>query len=183
MITITFKYTDYGSKETTEFRDYVKNLVGYMDQLEYNIRFGVESDPMFDDKIVAQIAIENEDQAFDVVNHFMMDREIKGENVPFDVDLSSVAIYVTGSDRINNYLNSRSFSHLYERMEIAENALTGMMEKYQKLKYEYEQMAGFLQTIGANKFPEIVETLIDSMEHEGHTCKANIKEILHRKVH
>lgn len=183
MITITLKYTDYGSKETQEFREYTKNLIGYRHQAEYDIRFGVEHDPMFDDKIVCQMTIYDEDFAFDAVNHFMMDREINGENIPFDVDLSSIAIYVTGSDKIMNYLTSRSFSHLYERMEILESMVSGLSKEYQQLKQSHEKMAGFMQHVGVDKFPDIVRELIESMEFEGHQCKGKINEILQRKVH
>jgi hypothetical protein len=184
MVTITLKYTDYGEKETTEFRDYVKNLIGYIDQnVTIGCRYGVEHDPMFDDKIVAQISISDEDVAFDVVNHFMMEREVNGESVPFDVDISSVAIYVTGSDKIMDYLTSRSFSSLYERIEIAENMISSLTEKYQALRNEHDQMAAFVQRVGADKFPEIIKEVIDSMEAEGHECKLKINEILQRRVH
>lgn len=180
--TITFKYTDYGHKETQEFREYTKNLVGYMDAT-YNIKYGRESDPMFDDKIICQINVLDEDHAFDVVNHFMIDREVNGENVPFDVDLTSIAIYVTGSDKIVNYLTSRSISHLYERIEIAENQLSNMNNLVMQLKASHEKMAAHMQHIGVDKFPDIVKELVDSMQFEGHDCKDKIKTILNRKVH
>lgn len=183
MITITFKYTDYGKSETQEFREYTKNLVGYRENGEYQIRFGKERDPMFDDKIVCQIEINDEDYAFDVANHFMMDREVNGENIPFAVDLSSIAVYVTGSDRIMNYLTSHSISHLYERVEIAESRMDQMNDLLMQLKTSHEKMSGYMQQIGVDKFPDIVRQLTASMEHEGHDCKAEIHNILTRKVH
>lgn len=183
MVEVTFKYTDYGHKETTEFREYVKNLVGWIGEgSQYGIRFGVESDPMFDDKIVGQLKFVSEDVAFDVVNHFMMDREVN-QNLAFDIDISSISIYVDGSDRIVSYLNARSFSHLYERIEIAENALQSLSKKYDELKASHEKMAGFIQLMGVDKFPDIVREVINSMEAEGHSCKTNINQILNRKVH
>lgn len=183
MITITLKYTDYGHKETQEFREYVKNLVGYRDNGEYNLRFGVEEDPMFDNKIVAEISISDEDYAFDVVNHFMVDREVKGESVPFDVDISSISMYVSGSYAIANYITSRSFSYLYERVDILENAMAGMVDKYSQLEANYHKMATFIEKVGVDKFPDIVRQLVESMEAEGHECKTQINEILQRKVH
>ena len=182
MISITLKYTDYGHKETAEFRDYVKNLIGYIPST-VQLRFGQEHDPMFDDKVVAQINIADEDLAFDVVNHFMMEREVNGASVPFDVDIASIAIYVTGSELIMDYLTSRSFSSLYERMEIMESSFRDLSEKYNKLRYEHDQMASFIQRVGVDKFPDIVKEVIDSMEAEGHTLKTNVSEILNRKVH
>ena len=181
MITITFKYTDYEHNKTQEFREYTKNLIGYRD--DYDLKYGIERDLMFDDKVVCQMSVSDEEYAFDVVNHFMLDREINGENVPFDVDLSSIAIYVTGSDRIMHYLTSRSFSNLYERLEIAEGTIYEVVGKNQKLEANQEQMASFIQNVGVDKFPDIVRQLMDSMEAEGHDCKQEINKILQRKVH
>jgi hypothetical protein len=183
MITVTLKYTDYGHQETQEFREYTKNLVGHRDTGEYRIKFGIESDPMFDNKVVCQIEIEDEDYAFDVVNHYMIDREVNGDNVPFDVDLSSVAVYVTGSDRISNYMISRSFSHLYEKMEITESVLSKLNEKCSVLESNQQKISAYMENIGADKFPDIVKKLIDSMEAEGHNCKTEINAILQRKIH
>lgn len=183
MITITFKYTDYGKKETQEFREYTKNLVGYRDSGEYKIYFGTQHDPMFDDKIVCQIEIEDEDYAFDVVNHFMLDREVNGDSIAFAVELPSIAVYVTGSDLIMNYLTSRSVSNLYERLEVAESALSQINNTMMQLKASHEKMGGYMQQMGVDKFSDIVRQLVASMEHEGHDCKEEINNILTRKVH
>lgn len=185
MISITLKYINYGPKETTEFRDYVKNLVGYLEEDIYNLRFGVEQDNMFDDKIVANMTFskQNGDLCFDILNHFMMDREVNRDNIAFDVDLSSVAVYVTGSEALFNYLTSWSMSKLYERMEIAENVLTAMMQKYEKLSKENENLSYMVRQLGIDKFPDIVKQLVDSMETEGHHCKEQINEIINRKAH
>jgi hypothetical protein len=183
MVTITLKYTDYGDDDTKEFREYTKNLVGYRDASEYKIKFGVENDPMFDTKIVCEISISDEDYAFDVVKHFMLDREVNGDSIPFSVDITSVALYVSGSDQIMNYITSRSFSHLYERIEILEDSLRTSIKKCNEVAHLQERSAAFIQLMGIDKFPDIVKQLIDSMEAEGHSCKEEINKILQRKVH
>lgn len=180
MITITLKYTNYGHKETAEFRDYAKNLVGYRDG---DYRFGKESDPMFDEKIVFQAFTQDEDIAFDIVNHFIIDREVNGDNIPFDIDISSISIYVSGSDAIMDYLTSKSFSNLYERLDSAENAIISLYEQNARLQKDNDRMNQFISNIGADKFPDIVKQLVESLEREGYECKQKINEILNRKVH
>jgi len=183
MTTITLKYIDYGTKETQEFREYTRNLVGYRDNSDYEIKYGIETDSMFDNKVVCQIDIDDEEYAFDVVNHYMMDREINGDNVPFDVDISSIAIYVTGSDRIMNYLTSRSFSHVYEKLEFMECMIHELKDKFNNLESNQQSVASFMQNVGVDKFPDIVKVLMEAMETEGHSCKQEINQILQRKLH